>query len=413
MHTIKRASAILLAFFITAAALITPAASAETTASVSIGTGVQKTPTAQIEAAWDDAWFAEPATDYQHSLAMTAMALSGAAYGEKTGMGDALEKLGFEHVQSYHYDAAAESGADTAAYTFAVRRIDARKGGDIWLTAVVIRGTHEILEWAGNLDLGTGIVHEGFARARDDLTKNLNRYLSALHISSTAESGTKFLVTGHSRGGAVANLTAAYLMDSMKVPREDVYAYTFAAPAVSVRAAEAGYENIFNITNREDLVTRIPLAKWGYARYGTDLTLPGRAGSGERSQDIFRKMEQQYTALTGQPYAVFQDQEAVENTLAAIGRLIPNATGADMSMLAALLSGDLEELSALADQNSLTALLLGGKALALSSELAPLLKQEREAVVSAHCMAGYYSWLSACGTTGEAEAMFAAAGAER
>ena len=45
--------------------------------------------------------------------------------------------------------------------------------------------------------------------------------------------------------------------------------------------------------------------------------------------------------------------------LDTIGRLIPNATGADMSMLAALLSGDLEELSALADQNSLTALLLG------------------------------------------------------
>lgn len=87
MHTIKRASAILLAFFITAAALIIPAASAETTASISIGTGVQETPTAQVEAVWDSAWFAEPATDYQHSLAMTAMALSGAAYGEKTGMG--------------------------------------------------------------------------------------------------------------------------------------------------------------------------------------------------------------------------------------------------------------------------------------------------------------------------------------
>lgn len=405
----KRLPAILLAFFITASALIPSASAAEV--EFSIGTGIQKTPTAQVETVWDDAWFARPAPDYQHGLAIASMALSGAAYvvnGGKPETGGALEKLGFEHVISYHYDAAAESGPDTAAYTFAVKEVENQEGRPVPLVAVVIRGTGELLEWAGNLDLGTGIVHEGFARARDGLVKSLDLYLAALGIPGKADSGVKFLVTGHSRGGAVANLTAAYLADSKKAAAENIYAYTFAAPAVSAKVPETGYENIFNIVNNEDLVTRIPLAKWGYARYGTDLTLPGRAGDGDPREDIFRKMEREYTDLTGQPYAVFQDPAAVEKTLSAIGRLIPNATGADMSMMAALLSGDLEELAALADQDSLTALLLGGKALALSSELAPLLKGERPGVVSAHCMAGYYSWLSACKTEEEAEAMFAA-----
>ena len=52
-----------------------------------------------------------------------------------------------------------------------------------------------------------------------------------------------------------------------------------------------------------------------------------------------------------------------------------------------------KELSRLMKQGG--ALSMGRTALRLSAELAPLLGQEQEALRSAHCMAGYYSWLSA------------------
>ncbi len=379
----RGATALLLALALTAAV---PAA--QKTA-VTTGTGLPDAPAAEVEITWDDAWFAEDAAAYRHELALAAMALSGAAYAgteEQPASAAALEQLGFEEVRSFH-----RHSADAAAYTFGVKRLALPEGGTALLTAIVIRGTGETVEWAGNLNLGPGGGHQGFTAARDELLKHLEAYRSGL----PAAENTKFLVTGHSRGGAVANLTAAHLMDAGLAAGEDVYAYTFASPAVSDEAAGEGYENIFNIVNGEDLVPCLPLAKWGYARYGTDLLLPARSSDGY--QEVFAKMEGRYRDLTGQPYAVYQDPAAVQKAVSAVERLIPAVSPGDMELLSALLGGDWEKFSALAGQNG--TLLMGRKALALSATLAPLLRREREAVVSAHCMAGYFCWLSVCEPT--------------
>lgn len=383
-----RFAALLLACCL-ALGLPAPAAlAADEGVAVTIGTGVREKPAAEVEVRWDDAWFAGDASVYRHELAVAAMALSASAYvrtDEGVAVQDALEALGFDHIKSYNYPFSARSGRQTA-YTFAVKSIKDGDGKDVQLTAVVIRGTGEYTEWAGNLNVGAGKEHEGFADARDELLENLEKYLPEAGVKDPV----KFFVTGHSRGGAAANLTAAGLTDGKK----DVYAYTFAAPAVSTEAKTEGYENIFNIVQADDLVPQVPLAQWGYRRWGVDRFLPAKGGEDYDAQ--FAAMGKQYEALTGRAYAAYRDETTVEQLTGTLYRLAPTVSGPNMAMLSALLRGDLEELSNLVEGNAMAALLMGRTALRASSELTPLLQREGAGLAAAHCMAGYYSWLAAC-----------------
>lgn len=379
------------------------AAGQEVTASVTIGTGIKGTPTADVDIAWDDGWFTEEAGTYRHELAVAAMALSGAAYvgtGQNAGAQKALEALGFDRVKAYNYHLSPESAGQTA-YVFGSKTVKEKTGGNAHLVAIVIRGTGEYTEWAGNLNIGSGDDHAGFAGARDELLENLTEYLSEAELGGKAKEPVKFLVTGHSRGGAVANMTAAYLVDEKLADKKNVYGYTFAAPAVSVKAKEEGYGNIFNIINREDLVPQVPLSAWGYHRYGVDKPLPDADSAGDSYASILERMNRQYTALTGEEYTVFQEEKAVEKMTSALRRLIPTTSGTNMAMISAMLRGDREDLTELIRENGVAALLLGGTALRVSSELFPLLQQEQGGLTSAHCMAGYYSWLTVVGETGE------------
>ena len=364
-------------------------ADAGVTASVTIGTGLAAKPAAEVEARWDSGWFMEKASVYRRELALTAMALSGAAYVRDAEqvpcVQTALEAFGFTRVQSYNAHIPIIA-SDKVAYTFAEQTLRSREGKPLRLAAVVIRGTGEYTEWASNLNVGTGSCHTGFSRAADELLGSLAAYLAQSGPAKAGET-VKFFITGHSRGGAAANLLAARLADSGLVKKEDVFCYTFAAPAVSVEAAEEGYENIFNIVNETDLVTQVPLSAWGYRRYGVDKPLP----TGDAA--LFDGMNRQYKALSGQEYAAYRDPETVERITAAVRRLAPSTSSANMELIAAILNGDLEELSRRMKQGG--ALAMGRTALRLSAELAPLLGQEQEALRSAHCMAGYYSWLSA------------------
>lgn len=394
--------ALLLAGLLTAG-LLAPTASAAGSGepvSVAIGTGIPASPNAAVEVPWDDAWFAENAFIYRHGLAVASMALSGAAYLE-TGAEEALGAMGFDRIKSCHYQNFGGLDGDTAAFSLAVKTLETREGGSIELIAAVIRGTGEAMEWTSNLNVGTGGKHEGFSKAREELSAHLTQYLSELHPADGTAAPVKFLITGHSRGGAVANLTAAWLAESGLADPANIYVYTFAAPMVSTEAAREGYENIFNIVREDDLVTLAPLAEWGYSRYGIDLPLPVETSAGGRYSGLFEKMDQKFAALTGQHYVSYQNAKAPQKITSAIYRLVPSTSSMDMEMLSALLTGDLDGLSAMIHANGPAALILGRRALALSVVVTPALRQERDAIVCAHCMAGYYSWLTSLETEEE------------
>lgn len=355
------------------------AARAGDTPSAPMATGLGEAP--EVSLPWDDGWFEEDPAQYNPDLALAAMVLSGGAYADRgAGVREGLKQLGFRAIRSYNYQICDQPDSSRAAYTFARRDLPGA-----CLVAVVVRGTGEVTEWAGNLNVGAGRDHAGFSQARDQLLENLEKYLA-----KEPDQPLRFLVAGHSRGGAVANLTAARLTEERA---GSVYARTFAAPAVSLDGKEEGYENIINIVSAEDLVPQLPLAQWGYRRYGVDLSLPDRAAWGGAYGGLFREMRRAFRTLTGENYVSYRDPAAVDRMVSVIAKQAPAATGDTTAMLDALLRGDYQGLSDLVSQDGETALTLGRAAVRLTAQLVPLLSQERDGLTCAHCMASYYCWL--------------------
>ncbi len=211
---------------------------------------------------FDDSMFAGLTSKYNHQLALAAAAMCGASYRRLEGVGEELDKLGFGDFIFGHYDNLFETGNDISAYTLASKEITVN-GKTTQLTVVLIRGTFED-EWYSNFNIGTGDTHAGFAAAADEIYAAVQGYLP---VNSPSDS--KLLVTGHSRGAAVANLLAAKLNDGGK--KDNLYCYTFATPGTS-KAAKGGddYNNIFNFVNDGDLIPYLPLKNegWKFGRYG-------------------------------------------------------------------------------------------------------------------------------------------------
>lgn len=249
----------------------------------------------------DDAWFAQDSYRYQHRLATTCAVLAAVCnsesqyyskvegsqpYAEQT-----LGALGFNDIrtESYAFRSSLldEAGAfltgsyDIAAYTLASKTIPGPgTAGPTTLVFVGIRGSYGV-EWLSNFNLGNGSGanpdHQGFRTAENEVQQALATYLRAIGANPQH---TRILITGHSRGGAIANLLAANL-DNLSgtgeqlAPASGVYAYTFATPGTTRATSQhaARYANIFNIVNEADIVPQM-FSLWGYGRYGTAVTLP-------------------------------------------------------------------------------------------------------------------------------------------
>ncbi|MBQ8000959.1 MAG: DUF2974 domain-containing protein [Ruminococcus sp.] len=157
----------------------------------------------------------------------------------------------------------------------------------------IFRGTNKG-EWYSNFQIGEGIEHAGFAPATDFAQAEVERYLEALGIDA---SKAKILITGHSRGGAVANLLAKRLTDEAKF--SSVTAYTFASPNTTTAqsAKSSQYNNIYNLINPEDFICYIPLTDWGYTKYGVDLEFPRDIQQGYEEQ--YAQMQQTFEEFAG------------------------------------------------------------------------------------------------------------------
>ena len=126
----------------------------------------------------------------------------------------------------------------------------------------------------------------------DDTEDNINKYVNG---------GICYWVTGHSMGGAVANLVSASIISSSAIPElqnlqgtsDNVYCYTFAAPntfyspdnkfeeRITYERNYKGewrepkgnkYRCIFNIVNDDDFVTKVPMEKCNWTKYGRTAT---------------------------------------------------------------------------------------------------------------------------------------------
>ena len=279
---------------------------------------------------WNDDWFFEDPTVYNHELARTCAVLSAIANSEsayyQAGSGapaymeDALAALGFENVSTASYGYRSEildevidfftRDDDVVAYSVASKHItDSATGKSKVLLLVSVRGSYGA-EWVSDANMGDPAAldlvqadHEGFADAANEIVDALAEQRNELADEAATED-IALLFCGHSRGAATANLAASYADDMTEslrpiANRDSIYAYTFATPTVTTmgNTGDALYDNIFNILNPSDMVPRLPLTAWGFARYGRDLWLPEPGVEG--FDDEFAAMEERYKANVG------------------------------------------------------------------------------------------------------------------
>lgn len=255
--------------------------------------GYEDTNTAPLQIAVDTRLMPADFTRFSASSAKASavLALSSA---EERNLCANLALLGYGDISCIAFDNAAR---DRVGLCIAAR------GRDV---IIVLRGTVGE-EWYSNFDIGYAREHRGFATAADYAELRLSDYLVTHPIGSEP----RFLVTGYSRGAAVANILAKRLCDRYGIDR--VCAYTLAAPHTTISRRGARYSSVFNLIRDEDFFTRVPLSGWGYTRYGRDICLSDVGDAAGR-----------YRQIAGRDYLGFVNAKPVDEILGVIITLAPN-----------------------------------------------------------------------------------------
>lgn len=241
---------------------------------------------------YSDDYFKESSYKYSNKVALAASYLSYCSQNEEDNNYETYDALarsfwktcGYGKIES---NEAMLSKPDRDTYGVSIASKKAKiNGKDYTLISVLQRGAGYEAEWASDVKIGTSGDHTGFAEAGDIAYDFLVTYLKN-HPEITGN--IKIWTGGHSRGGAAANMMCAKLdkflfnggtlRKGISLKREDIYCYTFESPL----CAETGkttvsykriYNNIHNILLRSDIVTYIPPADMGVARYGVEHYLP-------------------------------------------------------------------------------------------------------------------------------------------
>jgi len=312
-----------------------------------------------------------------------------------------LAKQGFTFEGQYNYDRPAGDARHVAAYTVYLNREQAEP-----VALIAVRGTGDG-EWplnlevmpSGNYDLPYA---ENFRLAAEDVLSTQAELLEGLE-------NPRIVVTGHSRGAAVANVLGALLSD--RYGQERVVAYTFAAPR-TVRGEYPAYANIYNVINPADLVPYLPLYQWGFARYGTDILLP------VEEEALAEAVQAAYDQRTDQMGELPQLQGVpgmVENLANSIAQAVPDLEVGCTVRHSLKHPGPAEEgEEGITGQDFLMALMTGSlrsggippelaKAAAAANDMTPIVSAimvmvVRKATVSmamAHMPAVYGAWMTA------------------
>ena len=152
---------------------------------------------------------------------------------------------------------------DTVGHFFAHKKV-----GDFEIFAVNFQGFYYEAAWTNNFQIGKTGDHEGFLLRANEVYTELQEYITSHYNGSSI----KLWINGYSRGGALSNALAHLIMsdDKIAVTQNNLFVYTFEAPAPLSEEHAIAYENVHNVINSNDLITNVPPAKYGLKRCGVD-----------------------------------------------------------------------------------------------------------------------------------------------
>ena len=266
-------------------------------ASSGISTNVSKYKYEENDIYYSDGYFAHSAEEYDPHLATLSILM--AKYSMNPGGPDNMqdfkwydeqpnrvkgffELIGFDSFRP-NMDYKERTSFDTIGIAAAKKQV-----GDYTLIGVTVRSGGYFLEWSNNVYLGDGTksdyMHEGWYNAANALIVYLKAYIKDYNITGRI----KVWVAGFSRGAAVSNLAAGlmdneieknkgFLDNGTNLTRDNLYAYTFETPqganinSKNVKAPKDPiYNNIWNVINPNDLVTKVAMSAYGFTRFGQD-----------------------------------------------------------------------------------------------------------------------------------------------
>ena len=252
---------------------------------------------------YDESWFSESSDVYQHGLTQMSIRVAMAAFGAVDPNADdydaseaasnitaLMDDLGFSNLD-VEYIQPESSG--TIGYVIGSKTIDV-DGETYTLLMVAVRGGGYGEEWGDNFrivsDSGeVGEDHYGFAVAAETVVSGISEYIDTYQLNA---SNVKIWISGYSRGAATTNLVAAHLDDGVitGIKAENVYAFCFECPQTTTdeNASDENYDNIVNIVNPIDFVTKLVMTDWGYTRYGKTYYLPDSSGT-DSEYDLYEE----------------------------------------------------------------------------------------------------------------------------
>ena len=244
---------------------------------------------------YDESWFENSASTYQHDLARMSLRMSmagmaredSAAAKNYANIKNLLTELEFTNLKADY----PKPEVNSIGYYIGSKNLKGSDGKVYSLVSVTVRSAQYFDEWGGNVTLGQSGNHKGFQIAADKTVTGIKEYINENKDQLT--DNIKIWITGYSRGAATANLAAAKLNEVYG--KNNVFAYCFECPmGANVEDAQSSqYNNIFCIVNPIDLVPKVAMSSMGFSRYGNTHFLPSSSNTALYSQ-LKDKMGQEY-----------------------------------------------------------------------------------------------------------------------
>lgn len=192
---------------------------------------------------------------------------------------------------------------DGICFTLARKELD---NSELFVASV--KGNNYGTEWAGNFDIGKTGNHYDFDKSATTILNALKSYIN----TNKKTNNIKLLITGYSRGGAVANLLAdKVLSETTKITADkNVYVYTFSAPKGILKENAKKYTNVFNIVNNGDIITKLVPDSLGFARCGIDINI-----NSSNTDNYLKTYDPQFEIKSFTAKDNYSNEEALTNYL--------------------------------------------------------------------------------------------------